>query len=413
MNEGLLWRRDILSNGIRVLLFPRLSDLTMQLAVAVEYGSNTDPGDAAGTAHFLEHMLAGGSAKRIDLSRDIERLGGSSDFITTNEYTICIADMVPEKITKTSHILSELVFDSSFEQEKFELERKIILNEITEISDNPYEKVIEILQRCLFKTHPVKLPIEGTCKTVNKLSLNRIVEGHHTHYTPQNMILILTGKFSDKDIETVLQDFSDKRNQKPASKKGYYLETGKPKKEITLKRPGIQETYMSMGVRTVPAKHPDTPTIDLINTLIGSNTSSRLFIELREKRGLAYSIHSSHEYGTDYGYFHIDYAIKRKNLEKTLNLIHKEVDRIKTEKVSENELNQSKDMIKGEIFRSLDNPSDYPEILVQMEMWFNSNKAILDYFEKIDAVTTDKIRRTANKYLGKESFSTAILTPNV
>ncbi|MCJ7633321.1 insulinase family protein, partial [Candidatus Bathyarchaeota archaeon] len=180
MNEDMLWRRDVLSNGIRVLLFPRFSDMTMQLAVAVEYGSNADSRDASGTAHFLEHMLAGGSAKRIDLSREIERLGGSSDFITTNEYTLSIADIVPEKGTKASHILSKLVFDSSFEQEKFELERKIILNEITEISDNPYEKVLEMLKRCLFQTHPVKLPIGGFHKTVNQLSLNQLLESYQT-----------------------------------------------------------------------------------------------------------------------------------------------------------------------------------------------------------------------------------------
>lgn len=411
MDKG-LWRREVLSNGIRVLRYPRLSDMTVQLAVAMEYGSNADSRDASGTAHFLEHMLAGGSNKRIELSREIERLGGSSDFITTNEYTINIVNIVPKKVAKASHILSGLVFDSSFEQEKFELERKIILNEITEVSDYPYEKINEMLKRCLFKTHPIKQPICGYRKTINQLSLNEIVESHQTHYTPQNMILILTGRFSDKDVEIVLQDFSDKNNQKPASKKAFCLETSKPKKEITLKRLGIHQTYMSMGVRTVHIKHPDTPAIDLINTLIGSGASSRLFIELREKRALTYSIRSSHECGMDYGYFHIDCAIKHRNLEKTMNLVHKEVERIKTDKVSKNELNQGKDMIKGEICRALDSPSECPEILAEMEMWFNSKNAILDYFERIDAVTADEICKTANKYLGEGGLSTAILTPS-
>lgn len=408
MDES-LWGREALSNGIRLLLFPRNSDMTTQLAVAVEYGSNADPGNDAGTAHFLEHMLAGGSTRRIELSREIERLGGSSDFVTTNEYTLSTVDTAPEKISKASRVLSRLVFDPVFEQEKFELERRIIMNEITEISDSPYEKVNELLRQCLFKTHPVKWPILGYHKTVNRLSMSRIVESHQANYTPQNMILILMGKFSEKHVEAILQDFSDIKNQK-RTEKALFLETGKPKKEITMKRPGLSQTYLSIGVRTVPIWYPDAPAIDLMSTLMGSGTSSRLFIELREKRALTYSIRSIHECGTDYGFFHIDCAVKHKNLERTSRLIQKEVEKIKTERISKNELNQGKDIIKGDIFRALDNPLECPETLTEMEMSFKSKNAISDYFEKIDAVTEDQISQIANKYLCIEGLSTATLT---
>ncbi len=209
MIEGLSWRRVVLPNGLRVLLFPQMSDLTMQVAVAVEYGSNEDSLNTSGTAHFLEHMLAGGSAKRIGLSRSIEHHGGSSTFLTTNEYTIGVANVVPERAAEASHILSELVFDSTFEEEKFDLEHKIILNEIYETLDDPNEKVNDLLRRCLFRTHPVRQPVFGYLKTVNQLRLDRIVERHQTYYVPRNMILVLTGRFFDKDVETVLQDFTE------------------------------------------------------------------------------------------------------------------------------------------------------------------------------------------------------------
>src|SRR5208283_5401571 len=166
MTTPIFWRRDVLSNGLRVLLFPRQSANTTQLSIAVEYGSNQEPEEIAGSAHFLEHMLAGGSTKRIQLSRGIENSGGILDFYTEHEYMMSTMNILPIKLAEASFVLSELFFSHSFEEEKFKQERKIILNELAESSDDPTEQVEELLLKSLFKKHPVKRPIGGFPKTI-------------------------------------------------------------------------------------------------------------------------------------------------------------------------------------------------------------------------------------------------------
>jgi predicted Zn-dependent peptidase len=161
MSNGLIWQRRILSNGLRVLYLPKPSANTVQLSVAVEYGSNSEAETEAGSAHFLEHMLAGGSDQRIQKSRSIESYGGSLTFYTDHEYTMSFGDVLPESLSQASQVLSELLFDNAFENEKFESERNIILNELAEISDDPSELIDELLLKSLFKTNPIRRPIGG------------------------------------------------------------------------------------------------------------------------------------------------------------------------------------------------------------------------------------------------------------
>ena len=142
----MFWRRNTLPNGLTVLLYPRQSANTTQLSIAVEYGSNQEPKELAGAAHFLEHMLAGGSEKRIQLSRSIENSGGILDFYTDHEHMMSRMDILPGELTEASAIISELLFSTDFEEEKFNRERKIILNELAEALDDPAERIVGVNQ---------------------------------------------------------------------------------------------------------------------------------------------------------------------------------------------------------------------------------------------------------------------------
>ena len=411
MKHNLLWNRKLLSNGLRVLLLPRPSANSVQLSVATEYGSNHDSDQKAGTAHYLEHMLAGGSAFRINLSRRIEELGGLIDFYTDYEYTMSSVDVLPEQLKEASSVLSEISFGSSFEEKKLSLERKIILNELCEISDDPCIKVEELLLKNLFKNHPVRRPIGGLPKTVSKLSLKELTEAHHRYYTPQNMILVLTGAFSSRDVETCIQDFGCKDIQRTIPEKTRLNEETKPKKQIIRRKAGISQTYLSIGTRTVPSRHPDVPKIDLINTIIGAGASSRLFIELRENEGLTYDIHSSHECGLDFGYFIVSCAVKEKNLPKAEELTTRELSRLNTEKVTNAELAKCKKMIMGGILRGFDSPGDCADILANAEVQFKNEKAVMDYIGRMETVTPDDLLEASNKYFQEDDFSMAIVAP--
>jgi predicted Zn-dependent peptidase len=280
MTTAMFWRRNILPNGLIVLLFPRETANTTQLSVSVGFGSNQEPEKIAGVAHFIEHMLAGGSTERIQLSRNIEDSGGILDFYTDHEHMMTTMDILPEKLTEASQIIIELLFNEDFEEQKFKKERKIILNELSETLDDPSVRIEELLLKSLFKNHPVKRPVGGFPKTVEKLTLNQLGEAHKTNYVPQNMTLILTGNFSEKTAEMVLKNFGNRTVRQPFLRKKIPFEIAKPESYVVEKKPGIAQTYLSIGARTVCSAHQDSPKLDLISGLLSGGTSSRLFVDL-------------------------------------------------------------------------------------------------------------------------------------
>jgi predicted Zn-dependent peptidase len=411
MSNGLIWQRRLLSNGLRVLYLPKPSANTVQLSVAVEYGSNSETETEAGSAHFLEHMLAGGSDQRIQKSRSIESYGGSLNFYTDHEYTMSFVDVLPESLPQASQVLSELLFDNAFENEKFESERNIILNELAEISDDPTELIDELLLKSLFKTNPIRRPIGGYQKTLNQLNLHQLEAIHTAAYEPQNMILMLMGNLSDVQIQAALKHFQDKPKQQKITKKMHPQETAKPPHTAAKRKCGITQTYLSVGTKTVNTKSPDAPKLDLIGMILGGGASSRLFIELREKRALTYDVASTHSKGLDFGYLCISCAIKNSNLDKTQELIFSEFAKLREERVLEEELERNKKLIVSGILRGIDSPDDCQDILAFMEIQFNYEKALSNYFEKIKAVTTQDILDAAQTYLQEDNFTSAILKP--
>ena len=409
MTTAMFWRRNTLPNGLRVLLFPRESANTTQLSIAVEYGSNQEPTEIAGVAHFIEHMLAGGSTKRIQLSRSIENSGGTLDFYTEHECMMSTTDILSGELTEASLVLSELLFNNNFEEEKFRQERKIILNELAEASDDPTVRVEELLMKSLFKNHPVKRPVGGFPKTVKQLTLDQLRNAHTTNYVPPNMILILTGNFSEKTAQKVLKNFEDKTTKETLSRKMYPVEVAKPKPLVVNKKHGIAQPYLCVGARTVCSSHPDAPKLDLISAILSGGASSRLFIELREKNAFTYDVNSDHSTGRDFGYFSINCAVKDKNLVKAKDLILNEISKLRRENVPIDELERSKNLIIGDILRGMDNPQEAIDILAYMEIQFKSEKALVDYIAKIKAVSCENIMEAADVYLREDCLSTIIL----
>jgi predicted Zn-dependent peptidase len=411
MSNALFWRRKVLSNGLTMLEFPRLGTNTTQLSIAVEYGSNQEPEKIAGVAHFIEHMLAGGSIKRIQLSRSIENSGGILDFYTDHEHMMTRMDILPEKLTEASFIISELLSNTDFEEEKFRQERKIILNELAEALDDPAERIEELLLTSLFREHPVNRPVGGFPKTVKRLTLKELSKAHQTNYIPQNMILILTGNFTEETAASVLRNFKSNSYEKTPPKKLIPVETDKPVPLVVEKKAGITQAYLNMGARTVCSTHRDAPVLDLMSVLLSGGTNSRLFVELREKNALTYDVNSNHNKGLDFGFFNINCAVKDKNLVKAKGLILKELAKLRTKKVPVDELERTKNLIVGASLRGMDDPQECSEILAYMEMQFESEKALVDHIAKVKAISSEDIIEAANTYLQQDCLSTVILKP--
>ncbi|HSV49484.1 MAG TPA: pitrilysin family protein [Candidatus Acidoferrales bacterium] len=411
MPANLVWRRKTLPNGLTVLLFPKPSANTAQFSVGVKYGSNQEPKKQAGVAHFLEHMLAGGSEERIKLSRKVEDHGGVLDFYTDREQVLGTMDVTAEKLPEAATILSELFFGEKFDNEKFETERKIILNELAEVADDPVVRVEELLLENLFLKHPIRCPVGGYPKTVKKLTLEQLTHEHSVNYVPHNMIVVLTGNVSEETLDETLDGFRDQKGAGAPQRPANPIEKAKPKPLIVEEKAGISQTYLSIGARTIQSNHPDTPALDLIGTLLGGGTSSRLFIELREKHAITYDVNSAHCKGTDFGYFGINLAVNNSKLDKAQSLILKELANLRTENVAPEELERAKQIMLGGVLRGMDSPHDCYEIITYMETQFGNEYGLKNYVERIRAVTCEDLRRVAGQFLAEDCLCTAILNP--
>lgn len=411
MANGLVWHRRVLSNGLRVLFLSKPSANTVQLSVVVEFGSNSEVEAESGLAHFLEHMLAGGSDERIQKARSIESYGGNLNFYTEHDYTMSFVDVLPESLPKATQVLSELLFDNSFDEEKFVSEREVILHELAEASDDPATLIDELFLKNLFEKHPVSRPIGGYPETLKKLSLSQLKDAHKVAYGPQNMILMLMGNLSDKQIQEVLIHFESKPKQQKLTKQFQSQEITKPVKKVCKSKHGLTQTYLNLGTQTVNASHVDAPKLDLISMILGGGTSSRLFTELREKRALTYDVVASHIKGLDFGHLSISCAVKNSNTDKTCKLIFNELNKLRNEQILEEELERNKKLMLSGILRGIDSPDTCQDILAYMEIQFNHEEALTDYLNKIKATTTVDILRVAQIYLQEDKIITAILKP--
>jgi zinc protease len=410
--NGLVWQRTVLVNDLRVLYFPKASANTVQLAVAVEYGSNSEIEAEAGAAHFFLYLLAGGSEERIQKSRSVEGYGGSLNFYTDHEHTMSFADILPESLPQTAKVLSELLFDSVFNEEKFVSEREIILHELAEELDDPATLINDLLLKNLFKTHPVSRPIGGYPKTLNKLKLHQLEAIHTAAYEPQNMILMLMGNLSNDQIQKVLKHFEDKSNQqKRAAKQFYPQKTVKQVKKASKCKRGLTQAYLSVGAQTVNTKSADAPKLDLISLILGGGASSRLFIELREKRALTYDVAAAHINGLDFGYLNIGCVVKNVNVGKAQKIVFEELAKLRSENVLEEELERNKKLMLKSVLRGIDSPDNCQDLLAYMEIQYNHENALMDYLKKIRTVTTTDILNVAQTYLQKDKLVMAVLKP--
>lgn len=413
MEQATSWERVLLPNGLKVLYFPRPSDLTLRLCFASNYGAHNDSADKAGLAHLVEHLLSAGSKKRIETAERIEHFGGVLDLSTSSHYTLACAHIPCDKMVDSSRVLSEIAFDEEFELPKFQKEKKVVLEEIAEHADSPWHRVYNTLKKSLFGTHPAGRPLAGFHETVENLAFDSIVKAHQSYYHPQNIIVTLMGRYDRAEAEMALKNFWQPAhgNTRVVSSKKHFDRAKSSENEIIIEVPNITQAYVAIGAKTAPAAHPDSYALDVIELLMGQGATSRLYKEFREKRGLAYTVVSTHRQGLDYGFFAVWTAVKNRNVAKARRLFHTHFERIIGEQLSERELCKGKEMAKGEILRALDDPIAGPETLAETEILFDDNKALDNYLQEVQAISANRVREIAAKYLESERLVTVVVKP--
>ncbi|NTW68261.1 MAG: insulinase family protein [Chlorobiaceae bacterium] len=288
-------QQELLVNGLRVVTDSVSHVESITLGIQINSGSRDDPESAPGLAHFIEHALFKGTKKRsyIDIAKNIEKLGGYLDAFTTKEQTCIYLRCLSNHLEPSFELLADLVCDPTFPQEEMEKEKEVVIEEISSVNDNPEELIFEEFDLRSFPLHPLGRPILGSEKSVEEFTESDLKQFMREHYIPRNMMLTATGKMdhdnivrlSERFLGTLGEEGSNHYNRQP------FLAEHYTPFEVTLKKQLFQAQIV---LGTATARHdPLFSSLMVLNSMLGNGMSSLLNLELREKRGLAYTIYSS------------------------------------------------------------------------------------------------------------------------
>lgn len=382
------------------------------LGVWIDTGSRNEDVSISGVSHFLEHLVFKGSRRYSgdQIKESIEGVGGALNAFTSEENTCYYAKFPSRYLKKVFNVLSDMVFHPLLNKEDIEKERTVIIEEIKMYKDLPQYLVQEVFDELMWPDHPLGRSIAGTVETVSHLTREQILAYHSRCYGPVSVVVACAGDLDEK----VLEDFTGKlfaRSGCGGSNSFEPFATKEGSFKIKLISKEIEQTHIDLGFPGLNHTHKDRFVLGLLHVILGGNMSSRLFNEVREKKGLAYAISSHVKRLKDSGAFLVHAGIDNKNLLETTKVIFKELDRIKSEKVSDGELRRAKDFFLGQSEMGLDDPLEHM-------LWMGDSLFGLGYmmtkqevFKHVKRVSTSDLLRIARQIFNWKSLCFAAVGP--
>ena len=407
-------KKFVLPNGATVLI-DRLQDVrSFSLGFFVGSGSGDEPPASQGISHFLEHVLFKRTRRRstVQIAREIDRLGGDVDAFTTKEYTGFYVHTLDSRFPEALDLLGDVVLSPAFESVDIEVERGVILDEIREANDNPDDEVHELFVRSFWRSHPLGAPILGTADTVGAISLAELYRYYASTYRPENLILSLAGHGPVRECLARIEGLFSRRRSRGGRSRAPARRPARPRghQDLLLKsRRGLEQAHICLGVEG-PSQGSDRRfAANLLDIVLGGGMSSRLFQEVREKRGLAYSIASSLNSFRLGGYETIYAACAPKNLERLLEVTLRELKRLKREGVRPRELAWAKENLKGNMMLSLESTVSRMSMQARHEFYFGRPASTEEMISRVDAVTSDDIAEEAERLFDGRVISMAVV----
>lgn len=408
-----MYQKTILENGLRVITAPMEGTKTATVLVMVGTGSKYETKEINGISHFLEHLFFKGTKKRPTtkiITEELERIGADFGAYTGKEYTGFYAKVAMFHIDRAMDIISDILFSALFPQEEITRERNVILEEIKMIKDDPPRYLADLFEVLLYGDTPAGWDIAGTPESVGKINRGEIIDYFNNQYVAKNITVVISGAIKNENaLEKVKKYFSgfDGRNFKDKLSVKEFQE----KPEILIYSKKTDQTHISIGVRGYSIVHPDRYNLALLSVILGGGMSSRLFISVRERQGLAYYVFSDTQLCTDSGYFTTQAGISAKNLEKTVGIILSEYKKIAEKGTASEELQKVKDYIKGRMIMNLESSSAMASFFADQEILEGKILTPEEKFARIDAVTIGDIQRVARDIFKNEKLNLALIGP--
>ena len=402
-------RRQKLTNGLTVITEQMQHIRSASIGVWLQTGSRDEDPEWNGISHFIEHMVFKGTKLRTaeEIARQVDSIGGNMDAFTAKECICFNVKVLDEHVPVALDVLSDLVLNPVFDGSDIARERGVIMEEIKMDEDNPDYLVHEIFTQNFWKDHPLGKPILGTKETVKRFERNAVLDAYAHRFAPGNIIVSAAGNLDhDRFVELVRGHFE---HMTPMTN-GFHSSTPKISSRIILRnKKALEQVQLCIGVPAHPIAHEKRHAGYVLNTLLGGGMSSRLFQNIRERQGLAYSIYSDLNPYRDTGCLAVYAGTSLASASKVVQSVVSEFHKLKADPVPEEELSRSKAQLKGSLMLSLESSTSRMSNLARQEMYFDRYYDLDELIARIEAVTAEDLSRLANEFFKPESVAVTAL----
>lgn len=408
------FKKHVLKNGLRVIFVPMKGAETVAVQILVEAGSKYENKKNNGISHFIEHMMFKGTKKRPStkiIAELFDSVGGEYNAFTGKEQTGYWVKVPTKHFEMALDVVSDMYLNPLLKQEEINRERGVILQEVAMYQDTPMRYVWDVFENLLYGDQPAGWDIIGTKENIKKVNRKDFVDYINKMYLPKSTVVSIAGNFDEEKALAFLEKNFNKSNEKQRKiqKKKVLEKQSTPK--IKLFNKDTDQTHLIIGLRGPNIFSADRYVAVVLGSVLGGGMSSRSFINIRERHGLAYYINASTDMTTDTGYFFFSAGVEHDNLEKAIKLILKEIRKVRDKKISPKELKKAKEYLKGKLLMSLESTNAVASFFGEQE--FHRKKIILpgELFEKIDSVTSMDIQKLVRTIAVNSRLNLAIVGP--
>jgi len=408
-----MYKKTVTSNGLRIITEKLESTKAVTALVLAGAGSRYETKDINGIAHFLEHMFFKGAKKyknTREVSEAIDGIGGTFNAFTGKEYAGYYVKVASEHIEVALDVLSDMLLHARFDTEEINRERGVILEEYNMYQDTPMYQIGWDFERLMFGDQPLGWDQIGTVELIKSVTKEQFQDYKKRFYTPDNIVLTLAG---DIEHEKALE-LAKKYFQFPDAKKSNDFNAWKAfqnKEKVYLHEKKTEQAHIIVGMQSYPETHKDHWAEKLLGIILGGNMSSRMFLSVREARGLCYYISSHSDNFSDAGIFSTSAGVRVDGVEEAITAIIEEYRKIKSKKILAPELEKAKSFIKGKTVLRLEDSEEYAHLLGKFELLHNETMTPEEILKEIEAVTIDDISRVANDLFKPENIKIGVIGP--
>jgi predicted Zn-dependent peptidase len=408
-------RRTVLPGGLRVVTEYVPSVRSASVGLWVNVGSRDEGPTVAGAAHFLEHLLFKATPTRtsVDIAQAVDAVGGELNAFTSKEHTCYYAHVLDDDLEMAVELVADVVLNGVCAPADVELERDVVLEEIAMRDDDPEDTLGDVFLSAMFGDHPVGRPVIGSVDSVSAMSRNQLHSFHVRRYVPERMVLAVAGNIDHDHVVALAKAFFGGRlvkGLKPLPpRKGAGRVPGGP--GLTLISRDCEQSHLTLGVR-VPGRHwPDRWALSVLNTAVGGGLSSRLFQQIRETRGLAYSVYSAVDTFADSGAFSVYAGCLPERFDEVVRLTAEVLETVAREGITEAECRIAKGSLRGGLLLGLEDSASRMNRLGRSELNFGEYRSLASTLKRIEAVAVEDVNAVARKVLSGR-FGAAVLGPH-